>query len=138
MTELETLIAYRACINGGRFARVLDRGIRDLSSGKGLSDSLRETLARQAIKNQHHGIFEYADRVREAERPVPEPMSYFVSREREAHGHYRATTDWTKRFRARIDGWFLPWVAGDIDPHGGVIDDFGDMVRQHRPAGWMQ
>lgn len=137
MNELDTLRAYRACINGGRFARVLDRGIRDLSSGKAISDRLRETIARQAVKNQHHGVFEFAARVRAYERPAQNTMSDFVSREREAHGHYREI-DAAGRFRARVNGWFLPWVAGDIDPHGGVIDDFGDMVRQHRPAGWMQ
>lgn len=63
MNELSTLMAYRACVDGGRFARVLDRGIKDLRNGKALDDKLKETIARQAHKNEHCGVFEFAARV---------------------------------------------------------------------------
>ena len=65
MYSLNTLMAYRA-VAEGKFARILERAIKDEMSGKGMTIEIQESIARHAYKNRHSGVFEFAARVSEA------------------------------------------------------------------------
>lgn len=65
MYSINTLLAYRASASG-KFARVLDRAIKDEMAGKPMTSEMEDSIARQAHKNRHSGVFEFAARVSEA------------------------------------------------------------------------
>lgn len=62
MLTINTLLAFRS-VAQGRFARVLDRAIKDSMAGKEMTPKMHEDVLRLASKNQHFGALDFANRV---------------------------------------------------------------------------